>query len=401
MSEFQLYDFRSIDRPLTDTARKTIASWSSRSKVSATKAVFTYSYGDFPQDIEEVTAQYFDMALYLTSYGTRQIVFRFPLKDVDYKALSAFDIDGSEATGYTTGIAIRKKGEFALVNIEYCDDDSSSWIDEEDNSLDDFLPLRDDILRGDYRSLFVFWLQIAYMINGEDLYEDDDNDDDDEDEYDGNEAESLVMPPIPANLKTKSGALSGFMDFFGIDEDLVAAAATFSENTKTSEPNFEQLLTQLSEKEKTDWLSRLLKGETRLDAALKKRLLQFQTREKQSSKKVTLNQVLALVGEKESEREAQAAVDAHNAHVKKMNDLAKKEASLWISVENDLASKSHKQHDAGVQTMKDLYEMALYFNKNDHFLRKFRSILELFNTSKAKIDRMVKAGLPFNELHDI
>ena len=393
MSEFQLYDFRTIDRPLTSSERQTVSGWSSRSKVSTTKAVFTYSYGDFSKNVEEVVAQYFDMALYLSSYGMRQIVFRFPLKDIDYKALSAFDIDASEATSCTTGIEIRKKGDYALVNIEYNDDDSGGWIDEDDSSLDDFISLRDDILRGDYRSLFVVWLQMAYMVNRTDLY-----DDDDDNEYDGDDDEGLEMPPVPANLKTISGAISGFMDFFGVDEDLVAAAAEFSENSKTVEPNFEKALLQLDEKEKTDWLLRLLKGETRLEASLKKRLSQFQTEDIKSSKKVTLNQVLALVGEKESERKAQAAVDAHNAHVKKMNDLAKKEANLWISVENDLKSSSYKQHDEAVQTLKDLHEMALYFNKKADFLTKFKPIVDIFSGSKAKISRMVKAGLPFSDL---
>ena len=153
----------------------------------------------------------------------------------------------------------------------------------------------------------------------------------------------------------------------------------------------------INEKEKTDWLLRLLKGETRLEASLKKRLLQFQTEDIKSSKKATLNQVLALVGEKESERKAQAAVDAHNAHVKKMNDLAKKEANLWISVENDLKSNSYKQHDEAAQTLKDLHEMALFFNKKADFLTKFKAIVDMFSGSKAKISRMVKAGLPFND----
>ena len=290
MSEFQLYDFRTIDRPLTSSERQTVSGWSSRSKVSTTKAVFTYSYGDFSQDIMDVVTQYFDAALYLTSYGNRQIVFRFPLKDIDYKALSAFEIDASEATGYETGIEIRKEGKFVLVNIEYYDEESGSWIDEEDNSLDDLLPLRDDILKGDYRCLFAFWLQMAYMMNGEDLYEDDDEvDDDDEDD-------SLEMPPIPANLKKESGALSSFMDFFPIDGDLIAAAAGFSEEIKMVEPDFEKALLQLDEKEKTDWLQRFLKGETRLEASLKKRLAQFEPKEiKRSKTKVTLNQVLALM----------------------------------------------------------------------------------------------------------
>jgi len=49
MSEFQIYQFKSIDRLLTDAERKEIGSWSSRTKPTATSATFTYAYGDFPK----------------------------------------------------------------------------------------------------------------------------------------------------------------------------------------------------------------------------------------------------------------------------------------------------------------------------------------------------------------
>ena len=41
MSEFQYYEFQTIDRPLTADERKEINSWSSRGQVSASRAVIS------------------------------------------------------------------------------------------------------------------------------------------------------------------------------------------------------------------------------------------------------------------------------------------------------------------------------------------------------------------------
>jgi hypothetical protein len=43
MAEYQIYHFKSIDRPLTDAERKEIGTWSSRTKPTATGATFTFT----------------------------------------------------------------------------------------------------------------------------------------------------------------------------------------------------------------------------------------------------------------------------------------------------------------------------------------------------------------------
>jgi len=52
MSEYQYYEFRSIDNPLTKNQKKEIHSLSSRAEVSSRKASFVYHYGDFCGDEE-------------------------------------------------------------------------------------------------------------------------------------------------------------------------------------------------------------------------------------------------------------------------------------------------------------------------------------------------------------
>jgi hypothetical protein len=48
MSEYQYYEFQSLERSLTNDELSAISKLSSRVELSKTKAIFTYSYGDFP-----------------------------------------------------------------------------------------------------------------------------------------------------------------------------------------------------------------------------------------------------------------------------------------------------------------------------------------------------------------
>lgn len=47
MSEYQYYEFRAIDRPLTEIQKAKISALSSRSHVTSHTASFIYNYGEF------------------------------------------------------------------------------------------------------------------------------------------------------------------------------------------------------------------------------------------------------------------------------------------------------------------------------------------------------------------
>ena len=65
MSEYQFYEFRSIDRPLTTQEQREIGRWSSRTHPTSTGATFVYNYGDFPKDPEQVVGRYFDAMFHI------------------------------------------------------------------------------------------------------------------------------------------------------------------------------------------------------------------------------------------------------------------------------------------------------------------------------------------------
>ncbi len=257
MSEFQHYYFRTIDKPLSAAQRKEVEDLSSHIDVSASSAEVSYSYGSFKHDEEKVLEDYFDAMLYQTNWGQKKLMFRFPNGSVDYKTMQAYCIDGSNYTGYETIINIRQSGDYVLLVIEYCDDDFEGWVEE--NALDSLLDLRAQLMSSDYSSLYAFWLKILSL-----------KEEDDEEDFDDDEIGEL--PALPFGLVKPSSALKSFIDFYEIDEKLVKAAASFTVKSTKQEPDYQVLIADMNEADKTQWLLRLVKGETLLDVKLKKQL---------------------------------------------------------------------------------------------------------------------------------
>ena len=90
MSEYQFYEFRSIDKPLTETEMDEIASWSSRTDPTPHGAAFVYNYGNFGRDELKVVEQYFDALFYISNWGSARLVFKFPRDLLDLEAVGRY-----------------------------------------------------------------------------------------------------------------------------------------------------------------------------------------------------------------------------------------------------------------------------------------------------------------------
>lgn len=93
MSEYQFYEFQSIDRPLQDEDIEAIHQYSSRVQVNRRKAIFEYSYSDFRYDEVEVLRKHFDMMIYMANWGTRRLLIKFPRESVSLENLKKYEID--------------------------------------------------------------------------------------------------------------------------------------------------------------------------------------------------------------------------------------------------------------------------------------------------------------------
>jgi hypothetical protein len=83
MSEYQYYEFLAIDRPLSQADMTALRRITSRAEITATRLSNVYNFGDFRGDPRELMGKYFDAMVYITNWGTRQLMLKLPSGAVD------------------------------------------------------------------------------------------------------------------------------------------------------------------------------------------------------------------------------------------------------------------------------------------------------------------------------
>ncbi len=249
MSEYQYYEFQTIDRPLTKAEQQAVSLLSSRVQLSSTRAIFTYSYGDFRGDPKELLVQYFDAMFYMANWGTLQLMFRFPKALIDVERMHKYCV------GYQ--IVVSEINNFVILEISLDDDEGFGWIEGEGN-LSSLIGLRQEILQGDYRLLYLAWLKAISYLDIDELNEEE------------------LEPPVPPGLGKLSSSLEAFIDAFELNEHLLKVATTASAaKSSISEKSLKAAITKLDRSESDIFLLRLAKGEANLSFELRKRLLQM------------------------------------------------------------------------------------------------------------------------------
>jgi hypothetical protein len=195
VSEYQYYGFLAIDRKLDATTRQALREISSRARITATRFIAEYNYGDFPGDPAKLLANWFDLHVYSGFWSSRQFAMRLPKQRVDRAAIEAFGIDDEFLTIEETADALIVQVNLIEWDIDYSSDETG-WLNQ-------LAPLRAAVLSGDLRCFYLLWLmQVDF-----------------EDEVADDAAEPL------AGIGPLNAALEAFADFLNINPDLLEAAA--------------------------------------------------------------------------------------------------------------------------------------------------------------------------------
>ncbi|MCY3793138.1 MAG: hypothetical protein OXG51_02035, partial [Gammaproteobacteria bacterium] len=196
MSEYQYYEFQAIDRPLGEADRKALRSLSSRAQITATSFTNHYEWGDFKGSPRKLMERWFDLHVYVTNWGTRQLMIRLPKRLVDHDRLDAW-LMGTDLAG------IIEAGDNLILDIcDHSEDGMDHDWDDGTGWLGAMAPLRADLLSGDWRLAYLLWL--TGVENGN--------------------LRDEALEPLPC-IAPLNGSLTAFTDFFRIDADLVQAAA--------------------------------------------------------------------------------------------------------------------------------------------------------------------------------
>jgi hypothetical protein len=197
MSEYQYYEFAAIDRPLTRAELAELRAVSTRAVITPSAFVNHYEWGDLKADPADWMRRYFDAFVYIANWCSCRLALRVPLATFGKSELEPF------ATQYSLTVEAGDDCwifDWALDESEdydrFAEEGGSGWMQR-------LAPLRDELLRGDLRPLYLGWLAGA---SG------------------GEFPEDALEPDVPPGLSELSPAQQALVEFLEIDLDMLAAA---------------------------------------------------------------------------------------------------------------------------------------------------------------------------------
>jgi hypothetical protein len=365
VSEYQYYEFQTIDRPLNAKEQEEIKQLSSRVKLTPNRAIFLYNYGDFSGQPEDLVAKYFDLMFYIANWGSWQLIFRFPKAIVKADLLRVYEIENS--------ITINETSEYVILNLEINQEEGfSGWVEGEGWSSK-LLPLRHDLLAGDMRLLYLVWLKVAPELADYTL------------------AEDPIEPPIPADFNNLSPQLQAFIDLVELDPDLVAAAQADLPDRSTAEPSLESYLPLLSASERDDFLLKILRRELHVDLQLIDRLQTLAAKDSKidrtSLERRHFSQIQASATTIQLAREGQEREAARADRMRVLNALAGKEEQSWRQVINLVDLKQAKAYDEATILLQNLHDLAADRGTLPEFSERFNHLKSTYKTRPALMTR--------------
>jgi len=338
MSEYQYFEWQTVNRLLTEAEQEAVGRLSSHIEVSSSRAVVTYSWGDFKHDPRQVLVRFFDAHLYMANWGSRRLMFRFPAGLLSRQAIEPYCVKDR--------ITFKTIGGVDVLDMDLSEEEGGTWIEGE-GSLSDLVPLRNDILQGDHRLLYLAWLK-AMSIQG-----------DEPPRVRKSIVSKHMEPAVPPGLRQLSPALKRFLDLFEVSSCLVEAAAEVSPELMEIENDFRPLAAQLSREECDGFLCRFAQGDTSAGMELNKRLLSLMPcRPGAQAVRRSIGELLKRADAIEKARQRRQIEQERRKHKAEMEALAGSEAETWQEVEDLVEMKQPKHYKTAVQLLTKLKELS-------------------------------------------
>jgi hypothetical protein len=279
-------------------------------------------------------------------------------------------------------ISISTTPKYLILDINIDDNDYRDWI-EGDGWLSNLAGLRDELLQGDFRVLYLAWLKAKTRVSDE--------------HYPFMDESDILEPSLPNNLQELSDAQASFVEFFKVNQDLIAAAAKNSHSTEEEVASWEELIPILSEAERNEFLVKVLKNEPLVGAQLAKRLRELSQSEvalaQGNRERRSLSQLIASAEEHSKLRKKQGRKTFKRARIAELEALVPKQAKIWQEISRLIGSKQSKLYDEVVAHLINLRDLAEYQGKMAEFELQVQQIQTDYGNRHGLISRMQKAGL--------
>ncbi|RJX30499.1 MAG: hypothetical protein C4531_08880 [Desulfurivibrio sp.] len=379
MSEYQYLEFLAVDRPLSEREMDHLRAISSRAQITPVSFVNEYSWGGLKADPRNFMRHFFDVHVFLANWGDAILMVRLPREAVDQKTLKAFCT--------SPHLEFEKLPEHWLLTWslgETEDNDRFGYV-EGTGWMARLAPLREELMRGDLRSLYIGWLR---AITNEDA------------------DQEALEPMALQGLGQLTAAQQALAEFLEVDIDLLAGVGGDSQTSPpetADDATLDAWLDGLPKIEVRGYLRQMLDGQgASAERALKRRHAAWQAQFAPTPERVRRSVAelwqlaeqatgVRLIEEAKARRQAEA-------ERKRQRDvwLAKLAADFpraWKAAHED-ANKGHAHaYDAACRQLVDLRDAYSQHATLAAFQKEFQRFMAEHSRRRALVQRLVKAGL--------
>jgi hypothetical protein len=382
MSEYQYYEFFAIDRPLTPTQMAELRARSTRAAITPASFVNEYHWGDLKGDPTDWMRRYFDAFVYVANWCCCRFALRVPRAVFAADQLAGFETESA--------LTIDKSPEHWIIEWALNESEDYDRFGSETGSgwMGRLVPLRDELLRGDGRALYLGWL--AGVTAGE-------------------VDEASLEPEPPPGLSKLTAAQQALAEFLEVDPDLLTAAAAASPEAADAAVD--------ADKEMDAWLAGVPAEEARMSLKL---LLQGQSQQAERQLKARFLSWqrehaprAAAFGERRSVAELRKLAEgakevrlqrvAEELALLKAEQRRRREAYLatlaadfdrcWRDIEQKAERGIASSYEEATRTLADLAEAyAIHANRSD-FDARLSGFMERHGKRTALTRRLKQAGL--------
>jgi hypothetical protein len=334
MSEYQFVHFLAIDRPVAEEQLEFMERQSSRAEITPWEFTNEYHYGDFHGNAPEMLRRGYDVHLHYANFGLRRLMIRLPAgRPCERRTFAAF------CPEYGLEWHADKKGKGGILEIspEGDGDSYSEQLFDVSGFLHEIAPVRELLIRGDLRPLYLAWLACA----GHD---------------------DAREPPVPAGLGQLTAALEALAEFYEVDEDLIAAAAEPAPpapSPSDADAELQQWIARQSPDDLHGLVHRLLAADPAAARAATLAQIRIETPTATwplAKPTRTLAQLRAAAAERRQRRSQRKQTAAETARRKRLAAIAAEPRPTIAHVQQLVKQRSTDSYEQAAQELADLRE---------------------------------------------
>jgi hypothetical protein len=380
MSEYQYYEFLAIDRSLTPTEMDELRALSTRAAITPVSFTNEYNWGDFKGDPQKLMERYFDAHVYVANWMTAIFMVRLPIEALTRETAKAV------AVSYLLDIKATKTHWIITWSLKESENYDRFGMEDGRGWMARLAPVRDELLRGDLRSLCIGWLP---AIAGEMM--------------DDDEMEPLSVDGL-ANLTVAQQALSEFLE---VDPDLLAGAGMGSpaaQETEISPHEMDKWIDALPREEVNSILKQLLDGKgQQAERSIRNRFAAWRRGLQTGYTDLPRRTVGELRRNAEKARQIRLEKQKRDRKQREIKHREKRKAYLknlssdfpkaWASVKEPVERGSGRGYDEACRILVDIAEAYGLYATNKQFQTELEQFMAGHLRRKALIQRLVKAGI--------